>query len=141
MCHAIVALGQDLKDMPVGLPHDSGDLQNVAIGNGLVEEIAHRIDEDLSGAFPAKGLRKFLRNQPNVESLFEGMSRNTSKTLCKSLRIAVLTSGADLRAASDRIPRRIRPFDLGMFAHDYAPHPHGEYTADSPYILPQTGHV
>jgi hypothetical protein len=61
-----------------------------------VEEVAHRIDEDLPGGLPTERLREFLRNQADIEPLFKRVSWNAAKTLCESLCITILAAGADL---------------------------------------------
>jgi hypothetical protein len=55
--------------------------------------------------------------QPKIETLLVRMTFNAPKALRKSFRIAVLATRTDLRAASDRIPRRIRPFNRRIRAH------------------------
>ena len=40
--------------MPVGRDHHLKNLSDVVVWNGLVEEIAHAVNEDPSGAPPAK---------------------------------------------------------------------------------------
>ena len=42
----LVALRQDLEDVPVGPAHDLEDLSDVGVGNRFVEQVAHRVDED-----------------------------------------------------------------------------------------------
>ncbi len=55
---------------------------------------------------------EFLRDQAQVEALFVGMSFHPSKALRKRFRVAVLASGADLGAPTDRIPGGIGPLDV-----------------------------
>src|ERR1035438_1240858 len=112
-----MSFGQNLKDMPISLAHDLCDLQNVTIRNGFVEKVAHGINKYFPWTLPAKWLLNLLRDQANIESLFKRMSWNTTKSLRKSFCITVLASGADLRAATYRIPRCVRPFDCCTKRH------------------------
>ena len=49
------------------------------------------------------------------------MPLDSAEALSKSLSVAVLTAWANFRAAPERVPSRIRPFDLGILAHDESP--------------------
>jgi len=57
-------------------------------------------------------LAKTFRMQYKVESLLKRMPDNTPKPFREPFSVAVLASRADFGAASDGIPRRLRPLDL-----------------------------
>src|SRR5262249_55598734 len=82
-----------------------------------VEQIAHGIDEDHPRFVPAQRISEFLWDQPEIESPFVGMALDATEPLSEGLGITVLAPRADLRAATDRIPRRIRPFNCRVIAH------------------------
>ena len=42
----VVALRQDLEGVPVGLAHHVEHVLDVVVGDRLVEEVGHRVDED-----------------------------------------------------------------------------------------------
>jgi hypothetical protein len=46
--------------------------------------------------------------------LLVGMSLDPAKALGECLGVTVLTARADLCAASDRVPGRVGPFDMGV---------------------------
>src|SRR5437879_2223524 len=47
------------------------------------------------------------------------MSRNAAEPLGKPSGIAVVATCTDLRAPSDRVPRRVGPLDRAVLRHDY----------------------
>src|SRR5262249_49759193 len=96
------------------------DLLNEALGDVLVEEVAHAIHEDGPGLLPGQGQAEAVRPDLEVEALFVGMAWDPTESLGKRLGVAVLAPGADLRAACDRVPRGIRPFDRACLAHGIA---------------------
>jgi hypothetical protein len=82
-----------------------------------LKKVAHGVDEDAPGRLPPERLFKFLGNQAQVETLLIGVTRYTSETLGKDLRIAMLASRAYLGAPAHRIPSCIGPFDFGLIRH------------------------
>jgi len=112
-----MTLGQDLKLVPVTLLHDREDFLNELNRNVLVEEIAHGVDEDAARLAPTKGEAQSLRPELKVESLFVGMTGRATKAFSKGFRVAVGTTWADFAAASNRVPRRVRPFNCGVARH------------------------
>src|SRR5688572_21396860 len=104
--------------MPVRSIHHIHNAAYVVVGDAGVEEVAHRVHENHPGRPPAERLNELFRNKPKVKTLFVRMSRYAAKTLRERLGIAMRTSGTDLRAPSDRIPGRIRPFDLRVQSHE-----------------------
>src|SRR5262249_49699005 len=121
---------EDLVCMPARQVHRRNDSPNIRKWNLLVKQIAHGVDEDHSRLAPSERFRQFLRNKSQVESLFERMSCYAPKSLSEAFSVAVLTARTDLRAATNRIPRRISPFDLGKKRHRAGPRPASE-PADS----------
>jgi hypothetical protein len=60
--------------VPVGRRHDSCNQLDVVVGHIFVEQITHRIHEHHSLLRPGDGFRQFFRYEPQVESLFVGMT-------------------------------------------------------------------
>jgi hypothetical protein len=60
---AVAALGEHLVGVPVGLHHDLCHGLDVSVRNVLVEQIAHRIDEDHPWSRPPKWIDKLLGHQ------------------------------------------------------------------------------
>jgi hypothetical protein len=54
------ALREDLKDVPVSPLHCLEDLNDKVVGDGLVEEITHAVDEDPFWLPPSKGQIKLV---------------------------------------------------------------------------------
>ena|SRR5215831_8185272 len=100
--------------MPVRLHHHACDCLDVAIGDGLMKEVTHRVHKYHLGFSPTKWFAEFFGNEAQIESLLIGMTLNTTEPLSKDLSVAVLASGADFRTATNRIPRCIRPLDMGV---------------------------
>ena len=46
------------------------------------------------------------------------MTGHSPEPFCEDLCIAVFASGADFRAAAQRVPSGVRPFDFGVIAHN-----------------------
>ena len=84
-----------------------------------MKQVAHRVHEHHLWSSPAERLGEFVRNKPQVESLFVGVTLHAAEPLGERLRIAVLASRADLRAAPNWIPGRVRPPDFGVLAHEF----------------------
>jgi hypothetical protein len=56
LTHPPIALGEDLEHVPVGSTHDVADARDELGGDLILKQVAHGIDEDLSGAFPVQRL-------------------------------------------------------------------------------------
>src|SRR4051794_10389342 len=89
-----------------------------------MEQVAHAVDEDHLRSLPAEGLGQFLGDEAWVESLLIGMALHPAKALGERLGIAMIAAGRDLRATPYRVPCRVGPFDMGVFAHEYRPLPY-----------------
>lgn len=72
-------------------------------GKLLVEQVAHRVDEHAALAPPRKRFQKLVRSQCEIESVFERMARNATKTLGEALGVAVVAATAELSAAAYRV--------------------------------------
>src|SRR5262249_11892671 len=83
----------------------------------LVEEVAHRVDENTLGLPPLQRKPEPAWPQPKVEAVLVRMTWHAAKTLCKRECVTMLAPGAHLRATSHGIPRRVGPFDLRVVAH------------------------
>jgi hypothetical protein len=73
---SLVALGEDLKNVPVSTSHNVADARDVLEWNVLVKEVAHRVDKDLPRASPVQRLLELLGHDSQVEALLERVSRH-----------------------------------------------------------------
>ena len=64
-----------------------------------------------------KGFRQLFRHKTKIKPLLVRVVLHTAKTLRESRSIAVLTAGANLLAATNRIPCRVGPLDFGFAEH------------------------
>ena len=108
---AIRPLSQNLESVPIGSTHNIEDSLNEFNWNVLVEEVAHRVDEYSLRLSPAKRQFNHVRLEGQCEAFSVVRLTHGLEPLGHSLRIAEFTSGADLIAARDRVPCRLRPFD------------------------------
>src|SRR5258708_38427769 len=98
--------------MPVCLHHDPNYILNIFIRHVGLKEIAHAVNKNRSWTRPVKRLREFIGDQTQIKSLLVWMIRNSSKSLGKNFRIAMLAAGADLCATPKGVPWCGRPLDL-----------------------------
>src|SRR5207247_11171169 len=70
---------------------------------------------------PADRVAQLFWDEPQIETELEGMAGHTAKPFRKGLGVAMRTARADFPAASNRIPRRVRPFDFRIVAHISCP--------------------
>lgn len=89
-----------------------------ALAGYQLEEIAHRIDEDELWTPPLHGLFETLGAKGQVEARLERVSLDATKTLRKALGLAMVATGANLRAASDRVPSAVSPLDSAFARHE-----------------------
>lgn len=108
---AVGTLGEDLILMPIGAHHDIEDFLDVIVGDFVVEEVAHRVDEDDLGFLPAQWDFEGLGLQRDGKSIAIGRLSHRLQPARHALRIAMLAAGADLGTASDRVPGGFGPFD------------------------------
>ena len=104
-------LGQHLVGMPVGPDHHPDDGEDLVVGDVLVEQVAHRVDEDHLGTGQPERLEEFLRDSSQVEPLLVGMAGDAPEPLGEDLGIAVGASRADLGTPPDRVPGDVGPLD------------------------------
>ena len=103
--------------MPVGRFHRVEDRINESEGHGLVEKVAHRVDEYTAWRSPVQRLLEAFGPQRQIEAVLEWMTRHTPEALRKALCITEVATARDFGAPCNRVPRRIGPFDLRTAAH------------------------
>lgn len=103
--------------MPVRRQHHAADLLDVVVRHLVVEEVAHRIHENLLGRRPPDGVAQFFGHQAQIETELEGMSFHATESLGQGLGVAMLTPWADFSAAPDWVPSGICPLDFRVEAH------------------------
>src|SRR6266436_958604 len=126
------ALCKYLERVPRCALHRIEDAIDKILGNVLMEKVAHGIHEDHAGRAPAERLLQPLRTQSQIEASLEWMTRSTTKSFREALSIAVIASGADLRAASDGVPGRVSPLDCCRVSHGGGPRTNREHTRKQP---------
>ena len=104
---------QCLEPVPGRLDHGLECAEYEIVRDVLVEQIAHRVDEDEHRLLPFQGQPYPVVPQADVEALLEWVVRNATKTFREPLRVTVLAAGAHLGAAGDRVPAGVGPFDGG----------------------------
>ena len=98
--------------MPVRRQHHAADLINVLVRHAFVEEVAHRIDENLLWLRPADGVAELLRYQAEVETEFKWMAGHAAEAFRERLSVAMETTGTDFAATAHWVPCCIRPLNL-----------------------------
>ena len=121
VAHESAAFGENLIHMPVSLFHHVEYTVNVTPRYSLVEQVAHGVNEYLTGAAPTKRLYQTFLAQCQVKPHLEVMTSNPTETLGKPLRIAVVASAGDFGAPSNGIPSRVGPFDGRSLGHEDSP--------------------
>src|SRR5690606_873204 len=97
-------------------PEDRGDL---LVGDALVEEVAHAVDEDAARPLPAQRLVEALGQEPHLTGPARALLAEHGQALVlrretavrDTLGVAVLAATRDATTADDRIPGRVRPLD------------------------------
>ena len=89
LVHPFGPLGKDLVCVPVCGKHHPADHLDVVVRNLLVEEVTHRIDEDLPRAGPADRVAELFRDQAEVETEFERVTFHAAKPLGERLGVAM----------------------------------------------------
>jgi hypothetical protein len=121
------AFRQHLINVPVGLFHRVEHGTDVRLGNVLVKEIAHRVDEDHARPLPIERLLEALGPQGEIETSLERMPGHAAKAFREPGRIAVIATDADFGTAGYWIPRRVGPFDGGVVSHAPRSKSHSSY--------------
>ena len=96
----------------MGGEHHSADLLDVVIRHVDVKQVAHRIDEDSARLSPTNWIAEFFGDESKIETLFERVIGNAAESLGESFGVTVSAARADLRAATDGVPRGVSPFDF-----------------------------
>lgn len=117
VAHQRTALGQYLKDVPVGLLHCIEDLIDEYERHLLVKQVAHRVDENHPRAEPLERLLQPLGPQRQIEPSGERMPWHAAEAFREARSIAVVATARDLRAPGYRIPRRVRPLYRALVRH------------------------
>ena len=81
VAHESAALGENLIHMPVSLFHHFEHTVNVTPRYGFVKQVAHGVNEYLTGAAPAKRLYQTILAQRQVKPHFKGMTSYPTETL------------------------------------------------------------
>src|SRR5712672_767912 len=97
--------------MPFRGHHDLRHRNDVVVRNSIMEKVAHGIDENHFWYAPAQRFHKFLWHEPQIEPLLVWVALNSPEAFRKCLRVAMFTTGTDFRAAANRIPGGICPFN------------------------------
>jgi hypothetical protein len=119
--HKRTALGKHLINVPVRTLHCAEHAIDEPAVDVLVEQVAHRVDKNHPGLLPLQGLFEPGRPKLQVKALLVGMAWHAAPALGEPLGIAIVAAGTDPGASSNRIPRRIGPFDRGALRHISAP--------------------
>src|SRR5262245_20657110 len=110
-------LREYLEHMPVGLTYDREDAIDEEQRHGLMEEIAHGVDEDVSRLAPRERLVHHIRLQRDLETIAVARLAHGMKPQRHPLCITMFAPGADLGATGHWIPGRIGPFDARLLSH------------------------
>src|ERR1051325_1781862 len=94
-----------------------------------MKEVAHAVDEDTPWFAPPKRLFESIRPRLEIEALLERMTWDAAEAFCKAFSIAILATGANLRAACNGVPRCVRPFDSRVIGHHLLTHRHRSSTS------------
>ena len=112
--------------MPVSVAHDLKDTLDEVSWDLLVEEVAHRVDEDVAGVAPTQRNLERVGVQSEAEAgtaatrnavmLVLGLA-HVLETSGEIERIAMSATGRNAVATRDRIPSRLRPLDRATASH------------------------
>jgi len=91
--------------MPICAPHHVKHSLDTLDGNGSMEQIAHQIDEDRSWIFPAQRQLHYVLVHRYPKTTGVVRLPHGVQPFCHAFGIAVFTSGTDLRASGNWIPR------------------------------------
>jgi hypothetical protein len=134
--HPIGTLGQDLEGMAPADRHDGEHAVQHRIGHESRARVRHGIDEDLARPAPVKRLLQDLvvdedfqiLSMPRLErqacpqAMVHAFGVAIPAAFAGMLAMPADPAGRDV-ARADRRPAGVRPFDLGLVAHDQAPFP------------------
>ncbi|GIV51987.1 MAG: hypothetical protein KatS3mg038_2508 [Candidatus Kapaibacterium sp.] len=106
------AFGENLEDVLRAIVHCGKNALNEVQGYKLVEQVAHRVDEDPAWLAPAFRQIDQIRMERNLKAVTISVCSHRLQSLGEALGIAMLAPLANLCAASYRVPGRIRPLDV-----------------------------
>ena len=95
-----------------GAGHDVEDFLDEIEGDVFMEEVAHGVDEDGAGFFPAEGDIKGVVVEGGAKAVTVVGLAHGVEASGESLGVAVLAAGADFGAAGDGVPGGLGPFDF-----------------------------
>jgi len=110
-------LGQYLKTMVRGATHDIKDFQDEFQRDVFVKKVAHGINKDCSGLFPAERYLEQMRMQGNSEAISIVSAAGSFEAKCETFGIAISAAYADFCAACNRVPGRLGPFYFRFSGH------------------------
>lgn len=137
--HPLRPLREHLERQVLAERHHGEDLVDVLVGELLVEEVAHGVDEDAPRLPPAEGFVELCRDELDAAgparargrhlreagkdtgvrvALLERVAREPRRD---PLGVAVAAALGDPRAAPNGVPRRVGPGDAGAATHWLAP--------------------
>jgi len=117
MLQALGSFCEHLKSVPTGGGHNFRDSDDVFLGDLVVEEIAHRVDEDHFRCAPAERFGQFFWNETQVEPPLVRVAFYAAETFGEGFGVAVFAAWTDFGAAPNRVPGCVRPFDCRVGAH------------------------
>ena len=105
VAHQGATLRQHLINVPIRRFHRVKDSVHKSPVYALMEQVAHRIDEDHAWLLPPRWLRETRRPQAKVEPLLVGVALDSAPPLGEPLRVAVVAPRSDLRAAGHGVSK------------------------------------
>src|SRR4051812_30651590 len=107
----LVGFGGDLVGVPRGGMHGGEDEVGIGVRDGLVEEIAHAVDEHDARPSPSLRLIKPFRSELEVEAVLIRMAGYAAPAFSEGLRVAASAARRYLVTPGDRVPGGVCPFD------------------------------
>ena len=107
--HTLLAFRQHLINVPVRAAHGVAHRRDVLRRHTFVEQVAHRVDEDLPRSTPRERLLQLVVDHTQVEPVFERVFRDAAEALSERFRVTELATRTDLGASTHRVPGRVRP--------------------------------
>ena len=108
---AFGAFGEDLVAMPVGLVHHVKDFFDETERHVPVVEVAHGVDEDGLGTFPAEREAEGVFVKGDLEAVTVMRVADSLEAVGHALGVAMLAARADLGAPRHGVPSCFGPFD------------------------------
>ena len=105
--------------MVVSLQHDVPHLAQVVVGDVLVEQVGHAVDEHVGRLPPPEGFVEPSRAQGDVEPL--GPTAAAAEPFGDAKRVTVVAPGAHLGTAGDRVLGVRGPRNAAILTHPLHP--------------------